>query len=309
MRADDAMRAVAELAAARHGACARRLAATTGMTKAMIATRIARGDLCEPVPGVLFRPGAPVTFRARLSIAVQAGGGTVASHRAAAMLHGLEGFDVAPVEVSVRRGRYPTVDGVIVHRAKRLDPCDVTEVDGIAVTSVARTLCDLGAVVPQDAVERALDSALRRGVPEQGIREVHARVDRPGPSGTATLGRVLSDPRRSGILPDSWLERLIARSVAAPDLPVLELQHPVIDLSGRRIAVLDGCFVEWKIGIEGHSKAFHGTGRRVWTDLVRDNEVAALGYDLVYVTWDLAHRPDDVLDLVRRTHQARSTGS
>jgi hypothetical protein len=69
------------------------------------------------------------------------------------------------VEVSVRRGRYPTVDGVLVHRAKRLDPCDVTEVDGIPVTSVARTLCDLGAVVPQDAVEAALDSALRRGVP------------------------------------------------------------------------------------------------------------------------------------------------
>jgi hypothetical protein len=110
MRGNDANRAVAELAASRHGAYARRLAATVGFTKAMAATRLRRGDLTEPVPGVLLISGTPMTFRTRLSIAVQAAGGTVASHRAAAHLHGFEDFDIAPLEsrshvVGTRRSR------------------------------------------------------------------------------------------------------------------------------------------------------------------------------------------------------------
>jgi hypothetical protein len=133
MRAHDARRAVAELAASQHGAYSRRQAATTGFTKAMIAARIRRGDITEPVPGVLLVSGTPLTFRTMLSIAVLAGGGTVASHRAAALLHGMEGFGSAPVEVTVPRGRYPAIDGAVVHRAKRIDPCDVTVVDGIPV--------------------------------------------------------------------------------------------------------------------------------------------------------------------------------
>ena len=37
-----------------------------------------------------------MTYRARLSIATLAGGGTVASHRACAALHGADGFDIVP---------------------------------------------------------------------------------------------------------------------------------------------------------------------------------------------------------------------
>ena len=172
-------------------------------------------------------------------------------------------------------------------------------------------LCDLGAVVDQDTVERTLDWALRKGYPERWIREVHARVDRPGPSGTQALGRILDDPRRSGRLPDSWLERIIKRSAEAPDMPRFEVQHEVHDpRTGQLIAVLDGCWVDWKIGVEGHSKAFHGLGqKREWTDLVRDNAVKRLGYELIYVTWDLAHRPTEILETARDIHWSRATGS
>jgi hypothetical protein len=307
MRGNDANRAVAELAATRHGAYSRRLAASVGFTKAMAAARLRRGDLTEPVPGVLVVAGTPMTYRTRLSIVVQAAGGTVASHRSAALLHGFDDFASAPLEVTVPRGRYPEIDDVIVHRAKRIDPCDITTVDGIPVTSVARTLCDLGAVVDQDTVERSLDCALRRGCSQRWIEEVHARVDRPGPSGTATLGRILDDPRRRGRLPDSWLERLLKRASAHPELPEMVLQHEVRDpSSGRLVAVLDGCFPDWMIGVEGHSKQYHGHGtRREWSDLERDNAVGMFGYEIVYVTWTLANDPDRFCDIILRTYRAR----
>jgi predicted transcriptional regulator of viral defense system len=40
-----------------------------------------------------------------------------------------------------------TVEGVVIHRVPELHPDDVTTVDGIPVTSVARTLVDLADVM------------------------------------------------------------------------------------------------------------------------------------------------------------------
>ena len=305
MRADDAWRAVAELAASQHGVLTRRQAAAHRFDDERIQVALGDGRLREPVPRVLVVTGAAPTFRQRLTIAVLAGGGTLASHRAAALLHGFDGIDAAPVEVTVKRGRYPSIDGVVVHRATPLDPADVSVVDGIAVTTVARTLCDLGAVLRQDDVERCLDGVLRTGGNERWIRDTLARVRRPGPSGTATLQRILEDPRRLGGIPESWFERLVRRALEAPDLPPVVLQH-TLRAGGRVVARFDAAIPDWRIGIEAHSAAWHDRPGRVWRDLERDNEVKAMGWDVLYLTWSLAQRPDDVLDLVRRTRRARS---
>ena len=76
---------------------------------------------------------------------------------------------------------------------------DLDVVDGIPCTNVARTLCDLGAVVLADKVEQALDDALRRGCSERWIREtlVAAR-----PTGSEAEPRIFGGcfdlPDRSG---------------------------------------------------------------------------------------------------------------
>lgn len=306
MRADDAWGAVAELAASQHGVTNRRQAAALSFDYRCVARALEAGRLDEPVPGVLVLRGAPATFHQRLAVAVLAGGGTIASHRAAALLQGLDGVRVAPIEVTVRRGRYPSIDGVVVHRSTPLDERDVTVVDGIRCTTVARTLCDLGAVLPQDDVERCLDGALRRGASLRWVEETLARLDRPGPSGTATLRRILADPRRAGGVPESWFERLVRRALAAPDIPPVVLQHPVRGPDGRVVARFDAAIPEWRIGVEAHSAEWHDRPGRVWRDLERDNAVKAVGWTIVYVTWSLAHDPAAVLDLVRRTHRARA---
>jgi hypothetical protein len=305
MRADDAWRAVAALAASQHGVLTRRQAADFGLRRDTVASALRLGRVLETAPGVLVLAGTAATFHQRLTVAVLAGGGTVASHRAAALLHGFDGVDAAPVEVTVKRGRYPAIDGVVVHRATPLDPRDLTAVGGIPCTAVARTLCDLGAVLRQDDVERCLDGALRRGVPLRWIEATLARVDRPGPSGTAMLRRILDDPRRSGGIPATWFERLVRRGLSAPDLPPVVVQHE-LRAGARVVARFDAAIPEWRIGIEAHSAEWHDRPGRVWRDLERDNEVKAMGWDVVYVTWSLAKDPDAVLDLVRRTRRARA---
>jgi hypothetical protein len=67
------------------------------------------------------------------------------------------------MDVTVARGRH-RVDGLRVHRSRALQPQDVTVRDGIPVTSVARTLLDLSAVVRRGDLEVAVDRAERLGL-------------------------------------------------------------------------------------------------------------------------------------------------
>jgi hypothetical protein len=185
------------------------------------------------------------------------------------------------------------VPGVTLHRWT--DPEadeDHTVVDGIACTSVAATLAQLGAVVRQRKVEQALDGALRVGHSLRWIQETVERLHRPGPSGTFTLLRILADERRSGRLPDSWFERLCQQIVLRSGLPEPILQHEVILPSGRR-ARLDLAWPDRSLAVECHSRRYHFGPLREAADHTRDLELAALGWEVLYMTWHHKCHPDE----------------
>ena len=186
MHAAGAERALAALAATQHGAFGRRQAASVGMSAKTIARAFGPGCFRNRSRGGRVHGGAGYmattahdrrrSARRHRRVARRGGG-----------LHRLDGFDAGPLDGD-RPARIVTTRflACVVHRAA-LDRCDLTRVDGIPCTNIARTLCDLGAVVSQDRVEQALDDALRRGVSERWIRETLSRVDRPGPSGTGDV--------------------------------------------------------------------------------------------------------------------------
>ena len=241
--------------------------------------------------------------------AVLAGGGSQASHRSAACLHRLDGFEEPqPIEVTVARGRYPADDQVIVHRWTRLDQRDCTQVDGIPVESVASTLARLGAVVPVSRVEQALDDALRRGCSLQWIKQTAERLHRPGPTGTGDLLRLLRDRARQQSVPDSVFERMTARVLGATDLPPPSLQHPVL-LHGGRTARIDIAWPEVKWGIECHSRRYHFGAARSEADHDRDHQLAMAGWQVTYLTWHQLQDPDYVIELARTMHAQRAARS
>ncbi len=103
---------------------------------------------------------SPLSMRGRYLAAVMACGPRAAlSYRSAADLRRIRPSS-GPIEVSV-----PEVSrelpGVRVHRTRMLDPQDFTVVDGIPVTSVARTLLDLAAVLSPADLEVVIDRAER----------------------------------------------------------------------------------------------------------------------------------------------------
>ena len=241
--------------------------------------------------------------------ATLAGGGSHASHRAAACLHRLDGFDEPqPVEVTVSRGRFLSRDDIIVHRWTGPDLDDYTDVDSIATSGVASTLARLGAVVPSPRVEQALDDALRRGYSLKWIEETAERLHRPGPTGTGVLLRLLRDPTRQREIPDSVFERMTARLLSDAGLPTPVLQHPVRLNNGRTVRI-DIAWPQVRWGIECHSRRYHFGPSSDSADHDRDHQLAMAGWQVTYLTWHQIQDGDYVLELARSMLDQRARQS
>jgi hypothetical protein len=326
--ATGAVRAVATLAAPRHGAFTRTEAASLGLTARQIAAAKAQGWLDEPIPGVLLLAGSAPTWRRRLMVGVLAGKGrAAASHRAASMLTGLDGFDdpdrwgrrdvrrasnvkvLGPVtprlrpEISVLQpgwydlGEY--VDGIL-HQTAALDPCDLVSIDGIPCTGLARTLADLGAVCSDDELWRALISARRRyRLSPRWLSQTALRLERRGRTGGRAIRRALVRWADEGVLSESWLEELMVRLVESPGLPTLVRQHVVTDSHGSLVARLDAAMPEIKLGLEGHSRQFHFGPINEAHDEDRDLRLATEGFEVLYLGWYATQRPAEVAQRIQ----------
>jgi len=306
MNAAGAERAVAALAASQHSAFRRRQAASLGMSSKVVAARVRSGVLREPLSGVLVFTSAPETWHQQLIIpTLAAPGRAFASCRAAADLHQLDGIGSSALELNVFASTHLRAPGYTIHRVAVLDSCDLTVVDGIPCTNIAQTLCDLGAVVSQDKVEQALDDALRRGVSERWIRETLQRVARPGPSGTATLRRILDLPDRSGAVPDSWFERLVERIFASSILPAPVRQHRVTEPGGTRVAYLDLAWPEVGLAVELSGVKAHGGARNTRRDHARDFWLTTQDWEVMYALWADQHQPDRFRASVEKVYLRR----
>ena len=313
--------ALHRFAAQQHGVVSSSQAAGFAVTRSQIRSGIRRGEWVSPHSGVFVATAAPSTWMQRCAIAAHRTNGLI-SHRAAARLHGLDGFDTDVVELTVADSRHRHSGGFVLHRSSVLTSADCTVKAGISVTSLARTLVDLGAVVSDDKVEQALDDAVRRGCSLRWVTETLDRIDRPGPSGCSSLRRVLARPDRLGPIPDSTFERLMERSVTACGLPQPERQFCVYDAvgpdnsgRGKLVAQLDAAWPEARLGVEAHSARWHDGNRRGRADQRRDNRLAGLGWELLYLGWwDLGHPGTFLANLasaylLRCSPQSNSDGS
>jgi hypothetical protein len=302
MSGTSAFGAVSALAATQHGAFSRAQASERGLERGAIRRLLLAGVLDEPIPTVLVLLGTPRTWEQLAILPTLTRAGAVLSHRAAGRLHGI--VAPAPIEVTIPRDRSLRVAGVTVHRTTRWNRGDITVVNGIRCTSIARTLCDLGASADEDVVEQALDEALRGGASSQWIDARFRDLERPGPSGTARLGRVLAQPDRAGALPDSWFERTLARAVVAAGLPPLTLQHRVH--AGTKRFWLDGAYPELQLGVEADSERHHGTTVARRKDRTRAHLLRTVGWELLHAGWEDRNGDTPFIGALREAHRRRS---
>ncbi len=150
------------------------------------------------------------------------GPGAVLSHRTAAALHELRRTDRRKIDVTVpsRRGRaHSTID---IHRSTTLTGADVTVLNGIPCTTVARTLFDLAAVVNRRSLERAFDQAEILDVFDLGAIEDQLERNRTRPA--AAKIRALLEEHYIGTTPtESELEGVCSGGRDRPRLARGEL--------------------------------------------------------------------------------------
>ena len=145
---------IAALGTRRHGVVTRAELLAAGVSSKQIKARIGKGTLLREHRGV-YRVGhrAPSTEATYLAAVLAVGDGAVLCGRAAAHVWGLvKGEPPSPEVIGVTERR---IEGLTTRRARRLDPRDVATLDAIPVTAVARTLVDLAAELPAEALARA----------------------------------------------------------------------------------------------------------------------------------------------------------
>lgn len=138
----------------------RRQLVRLGAARGTIDDWVANGRLHAIHRGVYAFGHEAITEKGRLLAAVLAcGPGAVLSHRSAGALWKLRPWRSPIVEVTVPRESAPRPRRTIVHRTRHLPATQVTTLDGLPVTTVARTLLDLAEVLERRALERTLDEA------------------------------------------------------------------------------------------------------------------------------------------------------
>jgi hypothetical protein len=203
-----------------HAAISHAQALKAGLTGAAVSRRVDSGRWTRLLPRVYRVGGSPATGRqGMMAAALWAGDGALLSHRAAGVLHGLDGVNADRLEVTASRRLRSGV--VLAHFAPPFTVIDRDVVDGIPATSATRTLIDLAGTLDTDSLELALEDALRRGLTSRArmgyrLRELAGR----GREGCAALRALLEDGReraRSGSAPEVRLRRLFSGRTSRTD--------------------------------------------------------------------------------------------
>ena len=207
----------------------------------------------------------------------------VLSHRSAASLWGLRTSARTAIDVATRTRAGRDRAGIDVHSGSTLAACDLTTVDAIPCTSLARTLLDLAEVVSVRSVERAVERAEILRLLDMGpIDEVLARAG--GRRGAAVLRAVLSEIRLGTTLTRSELEERLLAICREAALPRPELNAWIAHSDGGG-AEADFLWREQRLIVEVDGRDVHTTRRAFEHDRRRDQALMLLGWRVVRFTW------------------------
>ena len=266
----------------------------------MIHRRLA-ADSWQRVHRCVYRlAAAPITRHQQvLAACLAAGPDAAASHRSAGVLWGLP-VPATVTELTIPSVRQARLEGVLIHRAVRLERRDVCLLEGIPVTGLARSVVDLAAVLTPPQLEIVLDHALsQRLVTTFQVRRCLERLGSRGRRGGGALSRLLA-ARPSGPNLESSFEWRLLRALGESGLPPPTPQHGV-RLPNGRVARVDFAYPEARLAVEADSYRFHSS-RSSWArDRARNNQLVALGWRVLPVTFDdLRDDPRGVAEQVAR---------
>jgi very-short-patch-repair endonuclease len=270
-------REIATLARRQFGVVALRQLTALGLSPRAVQHRAAAGRLHRIHHGV-YAVGHPLLAeRGHWMAAVLAcGEGAGLCDVAAAALWDIRRSDAARFAVVVRTSGGRSRPGLRIHRRPTVRDDEMATRHGIRVTTPARTLLDLAAILSRDRLERALDRTEILELTDYPALDAIARAH-PNHRGATKL-RAAIVTYLAGTLTRSDLEALFIALCRRHGLPLPRVnQH----LDGREV---DFLFAEQRLIVEIDSWRYHKTRRAFEADRARDAAHLAKGYRTVRFT-------------------------
>lgn len=289
--------------------------ATGGFSPADIRTSLREGQLVRVRRGV-YRQGGDLDPTSEYLRLIQGtvpavSEGNVFSHESAAVLHGLPVPADSLRQVHMTRRSPGHGDGsaqLRVHKS-RLDDEEIATVDGLAVTSLARTATDMARSHPFAWGVAACDAALRLGLTVPELWASVARHQRL--RGVPRARRVASfaDARS-----ESVAESVSRVQFARHGIPEPELQYEVIGEGGevvaradfgwpalRLVGEVDG---RWKYG--GLLKPGQSAETAIMNEKRREEQIRLAGFWIVRWDWDLCWKGAELAARVERAMRVQN---
>jgi hypothetical protein len=291
-------------AAHQHGLITREQFLASGRSRDTWYRACRRGDLVGLAPGVAALPGAPRTLEQAILAAVLASGaGSLASHRSAAYLWGVELEPDGFVDVTTAdRNRRLVLAGLRLHTPTDLEDLRPVHRRGIPATNPLRVLLDLGQV-DAAAVLPALERFMIDGtVTRRSVAAALRRHARPGRHGVRALRAAYDSWAIADKPPDSALELVMARLLDRSGLPPAVFHAVILGYE------LDFAYLQERVAIECDGWEHHGLDRQGFeADRARDAALTAAGWVVLRFSWrQITRRPAWVAEIVKATLSARA---
>jgi very-short-patch-repair endonuclease len=303
-----------EFAVAQHGAFSSRQVLDRGGTRDMLYARSRAGRIDRIRAGLYVHSGFPPSWRQHLWLEHLATSDvSAACGEAAAALHGLGRFGRQTVDVLTRWGsNHAPVRGQ-VHETFWLPESHIVKIDGLPVTSLARTVFDLAGMprnplafrhegaraVHVKRTTQLLNTCIRdKGMVMADVVRVLAALGRRGKPGTSIMREIVADLGEDYEPTESELEDLFLEVVHAFQLEEPERQVRVGNAE-RFIGRIDFMWRGKRIIVEVDGRQ-HRAPLDQRADRERDAALAAEGWRVIRVTWwELVHEPEVVVARLR----------
>jgi very-short-patch-repair endonuclease len=293
-------RKIASLAGQQRGLVTRAQLLEFGLTRHAIDNWVRSGRLRAIHRGVyLLGLAEPPEGARELAALLACGPGAVISHRSAAALWHLLPGRPSDVDVTLAGRHCGPKRGIRIHRVRTLDRRDVRQLDTIPITTPARTLLDVAAVLPARNLEQAFAEAqARRLVYRSHLASLLAR--HPTRPGTRVLRQLIAADTAPALTRSEAEERFLAL-IRNAELPAPEVNAR---LAGYEV---DFLWREQGLVVEVDGFTFHGSRAAFERDRRRDADLIAGGFRVMRVTWQqIVGAPEA---LVVRLATALATGS
>ncbi|HZB42494.1 MAG TPA: type IV toxin-antitoxin system AbiEi family antitoxin domain-containing protein [Ilumatobacter sp.] len=294
-------RRIAALSAGQLGVFNRAQATDAGLSNRQLRSRVRSGSLVQTGPNSFRVAGAPSTLRSQLvELVLDVGEPIWVCGPTAAAISGFHGYTLRrPFHVLIDAERNVRRSGAVIHRSEVVDPIDREQLEGLPITSPARTLIDLARHASPAQLEAAIEHAFAdRLVSEDHLHQRIGALRSKGRYGIPLLLAVLErrEITRGG---DSWLEReylsLLHRAgIQRPETQVVlarSLDHAVR---------VDCWFRDTNIVVELLGYRFHRTKTQMNHDAARHNALMSAGKLVYQFTYEhVTTTPDAVVEQTR----------